>query len=163
MLGVVPRRAAGSPTASDSAHDLHELDGGGRVEVADRRAGEEHDDSRGRPFRFRQRERLREVGASRQNLQPGIGGSDSLRGRHQVCPRDVHRHVGGEVRQPVEEQPGLGAGAAAQLNEQGVRADAIRDLLGMRREDLRLRASHVVLGKLANFVEKLGAPLVVEI
>ncbi len=69
------------------------------------------------------------IGAGRQDLQPGICGGDSLRGRHQMRPRDVHGNVGGEIREPVEEQPGLGAGTASQLDQQRVRADPRRDFL----------------------------------
>ena len=79
---------------------------------------------------------------------------------------DVDRDIGLEaagVAHRVEQDPGLGRRARAELDQRARLAGGGEDLGGALLEDLALAAGRVVLGQLGDLLEELRAALVVEV
>ena len=75
--------------------------------------------------------------------------------RHEMRARDIDGNVGGKIRQLVQEQSRLDAGPAAKLHEQRIGSDAGGYRRGVPLENVRFRAGDVLLGELADLIEKL--------
>ena len=150
--------ALGAHEAADRAQQLRGLVGG---EVADRRAREVDDGAaRGQN---RRREGLGEVGADRDHGQACVGRGELVGGVAQEFAGDVDGHVAGRGTEMVEDDAGLGAAAAAELEQQGLRATGSGHLGGVTARDHQLGAGRIVLGERADLVEEPGAVVVVKI
>jgi hypothetical protein len=106
---------------------------------------------------------LRKVGASREDLQPRIAGTQVLCGTQQRFPRDVDRDIRGRQPQVIQQDARLQTAAAAELDQADIIADAARHLRGVAGREIEFRPRHVVFLKLADLFEQLRAPLVVEV
>ena len=134
------------------------------LEVADGRAREEVDDARGPAAgRQRQREFRIEVGDDRHHLERRVRRRQSGRRLHQEVARDVDRHVARQRRQRIQQQPRLGARAAARLDQQRALADRGGDRADVLAQDRRLDPRQVVLGLLADPLEQPRALCVVQV
>ena len=114
-------------------------------------------------LRIRQVERVGKVRRHRQDLDLRKVGGDGVRRGDEVFLRNVDRHVGGEIDQVFEENTDLQARAAAELDQAGLRTDQRSHLVRVPRHDRELGFCQVILGQLADLVEQLRAPLIVEI
>ncbi len=147
----------------NGAHRAQQLDGRGRIEVPDRRARKEYGHPRRGTLWSGHHEGLRKVRAHRQDFEFRIGLRNAAGCGKQMGPRNIHRHVGGQIRQLVQQQPCLGAGAAAELDQHGVRSDLRSDLRAVRRKDAGLGAGQIVLGQRADPVEQVRAVFVIKV
>jgi hypothetical protein len=63
----------------------------------------------------------------------------------------------------AEQHPRLASAAGAEADDLAARAEQRSNFVAVRREDLGLRASDVILRQLADFPEERGAAFIVEI
>lgn len=77
--------------------------------------------------------------------------------------RNIDRNVGYRFVERVQQDPGFHAAAASILNKHHPFADLKGDRLAMLSHDFQLGASWIVLVKIANPIEQLGATLVVQV
>ncbi|MNV16370.1 hypothetical protein D3C71_1071290 [compost metagenome] len=145
------------------AHRLQQCDGVIMGEVAERRAGEEHQVARGFALRGWQLHRLGEVGADRQHFDVRQGRCETGDAVQQSGARDFDRGVGDRVTQRVQQQLGLAAAAAAQFHHVQARADHLGDVMRTVLQQLQLGAGRVVLRLLGDLLEQRRTLRIVEV
>ncbi len=152
-------QAAARPDgARDAVQERHRLVHG---EVADGGARKVGDPGTARGGR-RQAHAAVVVGAQRRHLQRGVAVAYPGGGGFELSTAHVDGHVRRRGEQMIEQRAGLGAAAAAVLDEDATGADEPRHLRRGRGHDGVLGARGIVLLKAGDPLEQRGAALVVE-
>ncbi len=112
--------------------------------------------------RLGQRERRREIGGDRIDAETGEVLAQAVGLGFQEIARDVDRHIGCEVA-VFEQQPHLGGGAGAELDQRSALGDDRCDLTAAVAQDAELGAGRIIFRQHGDLFEQLRAGGVVEI
>ena len=112
--------------------------------------------------RFRQLQRLKIIGAYRENFERRHGAAQFSGRIREPLPGNVHGNIRNGILEMFEQHPRLHSRARSKADQLCVRADRFGHLGSMTTQDLRLGASDIIFRELGDFLEQLRAALVVK-
>ena len=151
-----------SPGAEDARIIGKKRDRAVRIEIADRRSGEEPHPLAPGARQQGQHERPRIIGADGDHRDRRKILGESSSGITQMLARNVHRNIGGGPVERVQQNADLLAGAAAELDQPAMRTHLSRDFGGILFEDRDLGPRRIIFGQPADLFEEPGTARVVE-
>ena len=158
-IGADDHQRTRADRVADAVELRHRIVG---LEVADRRAGEEHEPAAPSLRKLRQRLQGAEVGHDGLDRQRREAQAQCLHRFGQELLGDVDRQIGRRCVERAEQQRCLAARSAAEFDHHGARPRLGGDRSGAMFEDPGLGARRVVLGQSRDLLEELGATVVVQ-
>ena len=105
---------------------------------------------------------LEVIATNGQNFERGHGVAQFDGGIEQPLLGDIDRDISDRVLELLEQHARLDSGARAETDQLDIRANRFRHLASVALQQLRLRARDVILGQFADFLEEIGAALIVK-